>query len=114
ILQAALELFIEAGYDGTSIEAVADRAKTTRPAVYRRYAGKDELLLAALEHHQKATETGLAHDEQQTLMSLLEFWTGPEVARNLTEERHWKLMAHLIGAVPQRPEFFEQYRRATM
>ncbi len=48
ILGAAQDLLAEAGYDALSIAAVADRAGTTRPAVYRRYDDKAALAIAAI------------------------------------------------------------------
>jgi AcrR family transcriptional regulator len=48
VLDAALELFLEHGYDGTSMQAVADQAGVTKPVVYACFAGKDELFRALL------------------------------------------------------------------
>lgn len=49
ILNAAFELFLERGLDGTSIEQVARRAGVTRATVYRRFATKDDLLFSVIE-----------------------------------------------------------------
>jgi AcrR family transcriptional regulator len=38
----------ESGYGGLTIEDVARRAGTTKPAIYRRWAGRQRLVLAAL------------------------------------------------------------------
>ncbi len=48
IVDATLELLGDVGYGALTISAVADRAGTTRPAVYRRYRTKAELAVAAL------------------------------------------------------------------
>jgi AcrR family transcriptional regulator len=48
VLDAALELFLESGYDGTSMQAVADQAGVTKPVVYACFASKDELFRALL------------------------------------------------------------------
>jgi AcrR family transcriptional regulator len=48
VLDAALELFLERGYDGTSMQAVADQAGVTKPVVYACFPGKDELFRALL------------------------------------------------------------------
>lgn len=48
IVHAAQELLSEVGYEALSIAAVADRAGTTRPAVYRRYGDKPGLAIAAI------------------------------------------------------------------
>ena len=48
ILDAALELFGEGGVDGVSMETVATRAGVGKATIYRRWPGKEELLLDAL------------------------------------------------------------------
>ena len=49
LLTAAAELFTERGVDGTSIDAIAERADRTSGAVYDHFGGKDGLLLALLD-----------------------------------------------------------------
>jgi AcrR family transcriptional regulator len=63
IVAAAVDLFAQHGYEGLSIEAVAERAGVARSTVYRRYPGKFELVLAALgspahEDEAPAPDTG--------------------------------------------------------
>ena len=48
IIAATLELLTERGYAGLSLAAVADRAATTTPTIYRRWASKADLVLAAV------------------------------------------------------------------
>lgn len=48
ILSATLELLDETGYQRLTFEAVARRAGTSRPAIYRRWSGRPELVLAAI------------------------------------------------------------------
>jgi AcrR family transcriptional regulator len=48
VLDAALALFLERGYDGTSMQAVADQAGVTKPVVYACYSSKDSLFRALL------------------------------------------------------------------
>jgi AcrR family transcriptional regulator len=48
ILEAALELFTEAGTAGVCMEAVAARAGVGKATIYRRWPGKEDLLLDAL------------------------------------------------------------------
>ncbi|HLV71714.1 MAG TPA: TetR/AcrR family transcriptional regulator [Vulgatibacteraceae bacterium] len=48
VITATLEIQEEAGYAGVSLEAVARRAGTSRPAIYRRWPGRAHLLLAAI------------------------------------------------------------------
>ena len=55
IVEATLELLGDVGYGALTISAVAERAETTRPAVYRRYRTKAELAVAALATLSSAT-----------------------------------------------------------
>lgn len=48
LLDVALRLFIEHGYQGTSIEDVASAAGVTRPIVYHHFGSKDGIYLACL------------------------------------------------------------------
>jgi AcrR family transcriptional regulator len=49
LLLAAAELFAERGVDGTSIDAIAERADRTSGAVYNHFDGKDGVLFALLD-----------------------------------------------------------------
>ena len=49
LLHAAAELFAERGVDGTSIDAIAERADRTSGAVYDHFGGKDGVLFALLD-----------------------------------------------------------------
>lgn len=48
VLRATLALLDEAGYPHLTLEEVARRAGTTKPAIYRRWRGRQPLVLAAL------------------------------------------------------------------
>ena len=48
VLDAAIAALDERGYGGLTLEDVARRAGTTKPAIYRRWPGRQHLVLAAL------------------------------------------------------------------
>ena len=48
ILEAAIDLLAEVGYEAMSIEAVAVRAKSSKATIYRRWPGKAELVAEAI------------------------------------------------------------------
>lgn len=48
LLDVALRLFIEHGYQGTSIEDLASAAGVTRPIIYHHFGSKDGIYLACL------------------------------------------------------------------
>lgn len=51
LIEAAGAVFAEKGYDGAGVQEIARRAGFTTGAIYGRFRGKAELLLAALEAH---------------------------------------------------------------
>ncbi len=53
VLDAALRLFAERGYRGTSMEAVATAAGVTKPVVYECFPGKEPLFRALLEREEQ-------------------------------------------------------------
>ena len=54
LLDAAWADLAEAGYAKLTMESVASRAGTGIAVLYRRWANKDELVLAALEHYRNS------------------------------------------------------------
>ena len=75
VLDAALKLFLKGGYDGTSMQAVANEAGVTKPVVYACFDSKDELFRALLRREeerilaeiQEAFEDADLSDPEKTL-----------------------------------------------
>ncbi|MDN5933660.1 MAG: TetR/AcrR family transcriptional regulator [Pseudonocardia sp.] len=61
ILDAALEVLAEVGYDRLTVSAVHKRAHASAKTVYRRWSGKEELMTAALQH--AVTRAGATPDD---------------------------------------------------
>jgi AcrR family transcriptional regulator len=53
VLDAAFELFLEHGYDGTSMEAIARATGVTKPVVYACYPSKEKLFNALLRREEE-------------------------------------------------------------
>jgi AcrR family transcriptional regulator len=53
VLDAALELFVEHGFGGVSMEMIAEGAGVTRPVVYDCYPNKTELFRALIEREEQ-------------------------------------------------------------
>jgi len=51
LIASAAEVFSEKGYDGAGVAEIARRAGYTTGAIYGRFTGKAELLLAAIDAH---------------------------------------------------------------
>ena len=81
VLDAALELFLELGYEGTSMDAVARAAGVTKPVVYACFAGKDELFRALLRREEERILAEIqaafaASDLSDPQATLIEGFTG--------------------------------------
>ena len=63
MLDVALELFAVHGFDGTSLQQIADRLGVTKAAVYYHFRSKDDLLAAVVEP---------AFDELQAVLAAAE------------------------------------------
>lgn len=64
ILRAAVEVFVERGYRGTSIDAVAERAGLTRQGVLHYYPSKKRLYFALLHFREALTRQHVDHDDE--------------------------------------------------
>jgi AcrR family transcriptional regulator len=51
LLEAAWDELVEFGFANLTMESVAARARTGIAVLYRRWANKDQLVLAAIEHY---------------------------------------------------------------
>lgn len=105
ILDAALDLFIERGASGASIEAIARQAGVAKLTVYRRWQTKEDLLMAALEHS-RAPETTEAATQPATIDDLVD-----RTAELLSQPRFRALMARVIGASVDHPQLVEAYTK---
>jgi AcrR family transcriptional regulator len=82
LLEAAWEELAEVGFGKLTMESVAARAKTGVAVLYRRWANKDELVFAALEHYREAhpveiPDSGDLRDDLLGLMSAIDAARGP-------------------------------------
>ena len=102
ILNAAWRLLLEEGYSRLSIAGVAQAAKVGRPAIYRRYKDKSELVAAVIADkvaNVPPIDTGTARDD---LIAHLEL-----ARRRFTVS----LAGTLIVEERNHPELLEQFRR---
>jgi AcrR family transcriptional regulator len=75
LLEAAWAELVDAGFARLTMESVAARAKTGIAVLYRRWANKDELVLAAMEHY-RATHPVEMADTGTLRGDLLDALTG--------------------------------------
>jgi AcrR family transcriptional regulator len=63
ILDVALDLFTDQGFDGTSMREIAERLHMSKPAIYYHFASKEEILVAL---HMRLHEFGRVALERLT------------------------------------------------
>jgi AcrR family transcriptional regulator len=105
ILDTAWRLLLEEGYARMSIARVAEEARVGRPAIYRRYRDKAELVAAVLADKQSRTQpidTGSARGD---LIAHLEF-----ARRRFAVE----LAGTMIVEGRKHPELLEGFRRGML
>jgi AcrR family transcriptional regulator len=100
IRRAAAELLLERGFDKTTVDEVAARAGVGKATVYRRWASKEDLAVAAMESLYEAEfpapDTGsIISDLTESYRAVLTFVNSPEgegflrvsIAESVRDER---------------------------
>lgn len=95
ILDATLEVFVELGLDGLTVEGVAARAGVGKGTIYRRYPSKIELVMAAthavVAARSPAPDTGwVARDLRilaRGLVEILRSEAGAAIAQMVADKR---------------------------
>jgi AcrR family transcriptional regulator len=72
ILDVALDLFTDQGFDGTSMREIAGRLGITKPSIYYHFASKEEILLALHMRVHELSKAPLARLTGQAIT--LEAW----------------------------------------
>jgi AcrR family transcriptional regulator len=60
ILEAARKVFLERGFEGASVDEIAETARAGKPTIYARFANKQELFKATLMRHVADKHTRVA------------------------------------------------------
>jgi AcrR family transcriptional regulator len=109
ILAAALDVFIEGGVEGTSIEQVAKRAGVGKLTVYRRWSSKEELIAQAIESARgDIPQPSLADIEGVPLAELIANAL-PALATTLADPRFRALIARVFGSSVSHPTLMATY-----
>ncbi len=104
IIDAALELFAESGPDALCIERVAARAGVGKATIYRRWPGKEDLLLDALAAVQVPLPVPKGESVRDDLVALLE-----SMRSEATDPRRARQSALLLGEGARYPRLIERY-----
>lgn len=105
ILVAALECFAERGVDGLTMDEVAARAGVGKATIYRRFQGKVELVIAAVE----AGREQIPHVDTGRLETDLRVFLG-DLARAMRDPVGGAAMRRLAAEIDRDPEFAAAHR----
>jgi len=104
IIDAALSLFAERGVEGLCIEEVAARAGVGKATIYRRWPGKEDLLLDALAALKTPFPEQAGESARADLVTLLQ-----TMVRDLADPRRAREYALLLGEGAKFPRLIARY-----
>ena len=106
-LDAAIDLLVDVGFGGMSMEAVATRAGVGKAAIYRRFSSKEQLVVEALRSHSSAlvplVDTG---DLRADLLAML------QGAQRAMAGDDGPVMCAFVSEKARYPELHDEYQRA--
>lgn len=104
ILKAAIELLVESGYGGMSVEAVAARAQVGKATIYRRWSSKKTLVAEALRGINDDVRMPDTGNTREDLIALLFDF------RRVTSASYiGPMTGRIISAAISNPEFMQIY-----
>jgi AcrR family transcriptional regulator len=109
IIEATLEVFAECGPDGLGIEQVAARAGVGKATIYRRWPGKEELLLEAIG----ALRTELPHPQGRSVRADLAAVV-EALCQESVDPRRARQFALLHGDGVRYPRLLARYNQVVM
>jgi AcrR family transcriptional regulator len=108
IIDAALDVLIEVGYERLTIDAVAARAHASKATIYRGWKGKAELVAEAVRQWPGAQfeppDTGTLRGDLQHMLGLL---------RKRLHTKHGRLFSGLVEAIQHDPVLAETIQANT-
>jgi len=110
ILEAALDVLAETGYDGMTMELVAARAKAGKATLYRRWPSKGELVIDAIACMKRGDFDRNNLPDTGTLRGDLVAMIKPHAVEDGT--RKTRIMAGLMSMISRSPELAEAARAA--
>ena len=104
IIEAALSVFAESGTEGLCIERVAARAGVGKATIYRRWPGKEDLLLDAIGALQNPLPEPAGESVRQDLVVILN-----AMRDSVADPRRAREFALLLGEGAKYPRLMARY-----
>jgi AcrR family transcriptional regulator len=105
ILDAAIEVLADVGYDRLTMDAVAQRAKASKATLYRRWTSKAKLVVEALAQQKNTPEIPDTGDLRSDLVAAFCGHGG------LSDQGTTSTFGAVVTAVSTDPEFAAEFRR---
>nr|WP_315266219.1 TetR/AcrR family transcriptional regulator [Microbacterium lemovicicum] len=102
ILDAALDVLAETGYDGMTIDMVAARAKAGKATLYRRWSSKEDLVIDAVARMKSGDLNLSSPPDTGTLRGDLVAMVKSPTLKNA--EHRLKVMAGIMSMIARNPE----------
>jgi AcrR family transcriptional regulator len=109
ILEAALDLFAESGVGGVCMEAVAARAGVGKATIYRRWPGKEDLLLDALTSLKSPLPEPGGESVREDLVAMLRV-----MCQDAADPRWARRYTLLLGEGEKYPKVMERYKETVV
>ena len=109
ILEATLRILADCGYTALTMEAVAALAGVGKATLYRRYAGKEQLVIDAVATMSEPAEIVQGAGVRDELVARLE-----AIRRKSDSSLAGKIFPRLISASAENPELMRLYRRQVL
>ena len=109
IVDATLQLLADGGYASLTMEAVATLAGVGKATLYRRYAGKEQLVIDAVATMSEPAEVVQGAGVRDELVARLE-----AIRRKSDSSLAGKIFPRLISASAENPELMRNYRRQVL
>jgi AcrR family transcriptional regulator len=104
ICDATLALLVEVGYDRMSMDAVAARARASKATIYRRWPGKEALLVDAVSRLKRPLPELAGRSVREDLVTLLRSYP------RRPDQRLTRILSTLVPEVHRSPERYRLYQ----
>jgi AcrR family transcriptional regulator len=110
ILEAALDVLAETGYDGMTIDQVAARARAGKATLYRRWSSKSDLVIDAVACMKRGVNDPDSLPDTGTLRGdLVAMIKEPSIQES---ERKLQIMAGIVSMLSRSPELADAAQEA--
>lgn len=104
--EATLDLLADVGFEGISIDCVAQRAGVARTTIYRNWSNKAELVIDAFGSMSPTLEIEPSGDTRADLLGLMK-----QLAAELPEARWASVLASLVAAAEHDPQLAAEKKK---